>query len=333
MLRILRDWFPDGKRSGNYFRVGSLDGEQGNSLRVHLDIGVFDDPADVECEGGDIIDLNRQRLARVEMREVSKAEALLDLMRTLDELGAPEAPVAVAPVPSYCPIMPIPKEHWLTMKGKIQTKQGPIPPKSSRLEQSYIYRDADGNHLMYRFRCRDAKGDKFMLPVTMDPDGRSFNNKDCPPPRPLYGLDKLAARPAATVLIVEGEKTADAATKVFDELVVMTWPGGDKGVRHADLSPLSGRDVIVWPDADAPGREAATAVRNRLMLLGCSVRIVETAGLPEKWDLADEVPDGIDIRALLNSATAPAAPVNRFQEPGPRLDLREIEDLWARSKS
>jgi len=52
------------------------------------------------------------------------------------------------------------------------------------------------------------------------------------------------------VLLVEGEKTADAAQQLFTEAVVSTWPCGCKAVGKADFSPLKGRRVMLWPDAD-----------------------------------------------------------------------------------
>ena len=76
-------------------------------------------------------------------------------------------------------------------------------------------------------------------------------------PRPLYGLDRLAARPDAPVLVVEGEKTADAAQQHFPDHVAMAWPGGSNAYGKADWSPLADRRVIVWPDADQSGRKAA----------------------------------------------------------------------------
>ena len=36
-----------------------------------------------------------------------------------------------------------------------------------------------------------------------------------PPKRPLYGLQRLAGRPGAAVVICEGEKAADAATRLL----------------------------------------------------------------------------------------------------------------------
>ena len=41
--------------------------------------------------------------------------------------------------------------------------------------------------------------------------------------RPLYGLERLARNTSAPVLLVEGEKTADAGQKLFSGYVVMTW--------------------------------------------------------------------------------------------------------------
>ena len=44
-------------------------------------------------------------------------------------------------------------------------------------------------------------------------------------PRPLYNLPAVAARPKATVIVVEGEKTADAAGRLFPHAVATTWQG------------------------------------------------------------------------------------------------------------
>ena len=79
-----------------------------------------------------------------------------------------------------------------------------------------------------------------MKPFTFcrGPNGRAeWRCKGFAEPRPLYGLDRLAARPDAPVLVVEGEKAADAAGKRFKDHVVITSPGGSKAARKADWSP------------------------------------------------------------------------------------------------
>jgi hypothetical protein len=105
--------------------------------------------------------------------------------------------------------------------------------------------------------------------------------------RPLYGLNRLAQRPDAPVVVVEGEKTADAAQEHFPEHVAITWPGGTNAVRKADWSILNGRQVVIWPDADEPGRKASRDVALMARAAGALdvaiVQIPET--LPRGWDL------------------------------------------------
>lgn len=43
--------------------------------------------------------------------------------------------------------------------------------------------------------------------------------------KPIYGLEKLA-QSNKPVLIVEGEKTADSASKLLPEFTVISWLGG-----------------------------------------------------------------------------------------------------------
>ena len=55
-------------------------------------------------------------------------------------------------------------------------------------------------------------------------DGTEWKWTAPPAPRPLYNLGSLSQRPDAPVLIVEGEKTADAAAKLFPHAVVICLP-------------------------------------------------------------------------------------------------------------
>ena len=112
-------------------------------------------------------------------------------------------------------------------------------------------------------------------------------------PRPLFNLDQLAARQGAPVLFVEGEKSAEAASARFPDVVATTWLNGASGIGAADLRPIRGRDIIIWPDNDAPGRTAANQLALRLSSIGAAtVRIVDVpSSFPAKWDLADSLPE------------------------------------------
>lgn len=163
----------------------------------------------------------------------------------------------------------------------------PPPPSSQlRCDTLHEYRDADGNILLYVKRI-EAKGErkKLFIPVTFGTlNGKTgWHDKHPRTPKPLYGLDRLAAAPDATVLLVEGEKASDAAQRLFPDYVAMAWMGGAHADSGADLAPLAGRTVIVWPDSDEKGRDAAARLAKRLP----NSIILDTSELPDGYDAAD----------------------------------------------
>jgi len=224
----------------------------------------------------------------------------------------------VAPAPADAP--PLPSE-W---KGR------------GRPEAAWAYRDADGVVLRYTVRFRKADGEKEIRPATLwrTAPGKPlrWRPKAEPGPRPLYGLDRLAARPSARVLLVEGEKTADGAAERFSDLVVVTWPGGAKGIGKADFRPLHGRQVVAWPDADDAGCKAALDAAQAALAAGAaSAAVVEIpADLPPAWDLADPWPNGLDARRAAELIDA-ARPVERVEwstrSPLPQADA-DPDVVW-----
>ncbi len=177
--------------------------------------------------------------------------------------------------------------------------------------QTWTYRDAAGRLLFIVARFDQADGEKVVLPQTLWRTGGAlkWRWKAAAAPRPLYGLPDLAARPSAPVLVVEGEKTAAAAKDRFPDHVVVTWPGGSKATAMVDWSPLKGREVTLWPDADEAGATAMQAVARHLSPLGVSAAVVSLpGGLPKGWDLADDWPSGFgpkEAGAAMRAARAP----------------------------
>jgi putative DNA primase/helicase len=117
-------------------------------------------------------------------------------------------------------------------------------------------------------------------------DGSQWLWKAPPTPRPLYWARRHATAP---VLVVEGEKAADAAAALFPSHAVVTWPSGCKAIDKADWSPIARRRCVLWPDADDVGREAMDKLAPLLLKAGAAqVRIVTPpSGVAEGWDLAD----------------------------------------------
>jgi hypothetical protein len=135
--------------------------------------------------------------------------------------------------------------------------------------------------------------------------------------------------------LVEGEKAADAAAVIMPGFVASTWPGGSSAAGMADWSALKGREVWIWPDHDEPGRRAAEAVGDALLELAAGVRIVDLPpDLPEGWDLADQAPDGLDLRELINHAERHVDRLERLVEqaetdPGAPFENEAVDFLAA----
>lgn len=109
--------------------------------------------------------------------------------------------------------------------------------------------------------------------------------------RVIYRLPYiLAADPARTVLVVEGEKAADKLAAFG--LVSTCCPGG-AGKWHSRYSEsLRSRNVTVLADNDAPGVLHAQHVCNALLGVARSVRYVMLPDLPPKGDVYDWLSTG-----------------------------------------
>lgn len=119
----------------------------------------------------------------------------------------------------------------------------------------------------------------------------NFSLVPAPDERPLY-------RPVLDdkqILLVEGEKSADAAHRIVgDALSVNTWCGGGKAIKKTDWSCIKGRSVVIWPDADKPGVKTAKELALILSELGCTVKIIDVPDNKDGWDAADAEAEGWD---------------------------------------
>lgn len=304
--RLVEQWFPAGKWRGTEYVVGDLQGNQGESLSINTNTGAWCDFAAPDQRGGDPVSL----LAA--LRGYGGEHPQLDAARELAaelgiDLGERPAPPSKGGGKGT-PIVPVPAD-------------APAPPDVfnrkekdgswTRLEvsQRWEYRDAEGRLLGAVCRFDLPNGDKEVIPQTYceHEDGtRRWRWLSFAKPRPLYGLDRLAAHPSANVVIAEGEKAADAGHRTLSGkgVVVISWPGGGKAVHHADWSALAGRKVVLWPDADEAGRDTAEGYRDAggRMRKGIAqlvephadgVRVVDPPDdVAEGWDLADAERDG-----------------------------------------
>jgi putative DNA primase/helicase len=196
-------------------------------------------------------------------------------------------------------------------------------PKWGKPTASWTYRNSKGEPLAYVQRFDPPGEGKQFLPLTVwrSRNGLRWRRKVLPSPRPLYGLDRLAAKPDATAIICEGEKAADAAARIFPSCVALASWGGSEAAAMTDWTPLAGRRAIIFPDNDQAGADYGSMVSTILTALKCEISVIDTAALaaidgagrghdwsPDGWDAADAIAEWPSIEALRAEAFRLAMP-------------------------
>jgi len=157
-----------------------------------------------------------------------------------------------------------------------------------QFEALHVYKDLQGQVLYWRIRLRHPETrEKWIRPMYRDDKrGYRIGEPTFVGEKPLYGLERLAARPRDPVVICEGESCIDALTKVG---VLALTSGGADSAEKACWEPIYGREILIWPDHDDAGQRYAEAVAAKLLSANCSVRIidVESLGLERKQDAVD----------------------------------------------
>ena len=156
-------------------------------------------------------------------------------------------------------------------------------------------------------------------------------------------MDRLYARPAAPVVITEGEKAADAAARLLPDFVTTTSPNGSNNAHKADFSHLKNRQVTIWPDADKPGQGYAQDVAGILKALGVTARIAPPLEDVEKgFDAADALAAGWTsqqarayiesaVEAVISDRPTPKAPPKAgqaLQDSGALTGMIQREAAW-----
>ena len=292
--QLLIEWFPNGRQVGREFKVGNLAGEPGQSLSINLDTGLWSDFA-VGVGGRDLIDLYAK--LRHGGDRVPAARALTDMLGIRDDAELRADDIRHNGNESF-------SNEWLPMAPP----PGTLRPDDALAEFDVVYEYTDAadrvTHYVGRIEARNGRRKQF-VPITFGTFGGATGwHKKAPAiPRPLYGLNRLATKPEAAVILCEGEKAADAAQAMFLDHACVSWFGGTGSVDHADLASLEGRDVVIWPDNDKPGHEAALKLAKRLP----HARVLRVDDLPDGADAADVAPDDPDAWLAERLSPVPAS--------------------------
>ena len=286
---VLTSLFPAGKKRRGKFLIGDVLGSPGDSLEVVLDgdkAGLWTDRA--TGQGGDIFDLLAAHFGlSVRTQFAQLLEQAASLLGRVP-VGVPRKPRKECAVDDLGPATA--KWDYLDASGKLIAcvyRYDPVGPSGVARKE---------------FRPWDAKRRR-MAP---------------PEPRPLYNQPGMSS--AAQVVLVEGEKCAQA---LMDAGVVATTAmhGAHAPVDKTDWSPLAGKAVLIWPDKDKPGWDyAMTAAQASLAAgaLSCDL-LLPPEDKGDGWDAADALAEGFDVQAFIAS--------------GPRMCIKPAQALPAQQDS
>lgn len=242
----------------------------------------------------------------------------------------------------WTPLIPVPTGAGEPGNDFFRRKSG--ANQKLTVSSRWAYRDASGALMGYTCRFEIPGGGKDVIPQTYCVNKNTGEERwkwgSFPKPRPLYGLDKLALYPNAQVMIVEGEKAADKGQDLFvskgvpmKAVILISWPGGAKAIKHIDWSPLAGRSVGLWPDADLkdyadnhplagvrmpflhqPGTSAMMDIFDAISDSAKSVKfIVPPENMPCGWDIADAT-DDFPLIDFIKQNSIPASEVRERYE-------------------
>ncbi len=248
-LTVLPQWLPGGqKRGGEWVAANPRRSDRtAGSFSVNITRGVWSDFASGD-KGSDLISLYAYLFCNDNQGDAIKELAANNGIKAGVE-HAPQDKVARIEDAQPTPIIPVPDgTPAATFKH----------PSHGEATRTWEYRDGEGRLMFYICRLEPADGSRkqFSPRSWCDHPGKAarwtWRGITGKAKRPLYGLDRLAAMPEADVILVEGEKAADAGQELMGETaVVVSWMGGVESASKVDLAPLAGRRVILFPDFDA----------------------------------------------------------------------------------
>ncbi len=152
----------------------------------------------------------------------------------------------------------------------------------------YVYRSENGDPLFRVKRYKTLTGKTFVQERA--DGGRWIGGEGC-----MQGVELVPYRlpewkDSKMVCIVEGEKDADSLWSLG--IPATCNPGGAGKWRLEFNSLFAGKDVVIFPDNDAPGERHAKDVACNLLHIANKVRIATLPGLLEKGDVSDWIQAG-----------------------------------------
>ena len=269
---VLSYLFPVGEVRGNQFVIGNIKGDKGDSLSITLTgakAGLWHDFA--TGEGGDIFAL---------WAACHGLDDKQDFIEVTDSIT-----------------------QWL---GYTHQSKPIIQNRSAKktsidelgaYDHKWDYHDVKGNLLACVYRYDTTSGKQFR------PWDAIARKMQVPNPRPLY--NQLGMLDESTVVLVEGEKCADALINI-GICATTAMMGANAPIDKTDWSPLQNKHLLIWPDNDEAGKNYSHKVSTHLTQHGITASVTLLSipeDKPDKWDAADAIVDGLDVRDFIASCS------------------------------
>ncbi|WP_265041148.1 MULTISPECIES: AAA family ATPase [unclassified Wolbachia] len=153
----------------------------------------------------------------------------------------------------------------------------------------------------------DEKGQALVRVYRYDDNGKRYLPFDIkrsdfgtPEIRPLYNIPGILK--SDKVILVEGEKCAEALIKQ-GITATTAMSGANALIEKTDWTPLKGKNIIIWPDNDEPGKKYAENATTKLISLGIAslsmIKIPENK--PKGWDAADYLQESINVSDFIKN--------------------------------
>ncbi len=356
-------WLPGGRLQGKEYVCGGLRGGPGSSMAVNVETGKWGDFADADVKGGDLISLYAAVYGLKQGEAAKRLAEDVGYRLRPDRDPAPGRSSKKTPSKNghVSPQTSDARETSMVTAEPAKVSAMILPPDSAETPSFlhpihgspasiWTYRDEAGRQMFHVARYEEADGKKLFAPWSWSRETNGWVMKGWDSPRPLYGLDILAEHPNQPVMVVEGEKAAEAARRMAGKVYsVVSWPNGSQAAKNASWGVLKGRKVLLWPDADRkiadtpakaekydiglghtipyehqPGPRAMAEIAAILSHICPEVKVLNVGIDLERadgWDAADAEADGWTWATLIIWARPRAAVWEPTKEARPELNL------------
>lgn len=317
-LLHIRDWLPSGRQDGREWVAlnPTREDKTAGSFKVNLDTGMWMDNA-TDDRGGDAVSLyaylfNSECQHAASIRGYKNMQGGIQCEAARAILEKHDSAYFPSDDDDFMPQKKQAKgdywEGWHPFTGKLE--QYPevdvawFEDKWGKpIERWEFWKKDKLIFLCIRFVDGKSKSDR---PFTLWTDGNDYKWRAKAPKDekyPLWNLNELEERVNDPIILCEGQKAASRgkACEGLNSYVFTGWYGGAGNTHLTDWSPLRGRVVYFWPDADSPGRKAIKSLRELATEYDMQLEVLRIpSGTPKGWDLADAIADGMDIVQIIN---------------------------------